>query len=352
MTGSSVDEERMVAERLLAEQLMDLPDTALSGTGLVLQSCKAQVLKTSKSRPILRYIVTCLDREKAAPVRRLIIGKGCYRHDGNKVFGFMRRLWSEGFAEDRSLTIPEPIAYLPEQKLLLQGRAQGRALYEYIDHPPEALEPVNLTARWLAKLHKTRVTGVPVLPMEYEEMKLHTYRDVLMRICPQFATRVESIAERILSSLEALDPRQVVPTHGDFQPKNVYILRNRVTVIDFDRFALAHPARDVGHFIGQSMTMSYARTGSFEEIEPWNTAFLKEYAGFTSPEAWSAVPIFVARTFMEVLKHKILLEPAKNAHLLPAWLDECERWLDKARVSPTATRARLSKRKSEIEEGE
>ena len=127
MTGSSVDEERMVAERLLAAQLMDLPDTALSGTGLVLQSCKAQVLKTSKSRPILRYIVTCLDREKAAPVRRLIIGKGCYRHDGNKVFGFMRRLWSEGFAEDRSLTIPEPIAYLPEQKLLLQGRAPGKS---------------------------------------------------------------------------------------------------------------------------------------------------------------------------------------------------------------------------------
>src|SRR5215204_2527453 len=328
MAGSSVEEDGMVAERLLAEQLMDLPDTALSGAGLVVQSCKAQVLKTSKSRPILRYIVTCLDPEKAAPVRRLIIGKGCY------------------------LTIPEPIAYLPELKLLLQGRAPGRALYEYIDHPAEALKPVSFTARWLAKLHKTRVTGVPVLPMEYEEMKLHNYRDVLMRICPQFAARVESFAERILSSLEALDPRQVVPTHGDFQPKNIYILRNRVTVIDFDRFALAHPARDVGHFIGQSMTMSYARTGSFEEIEPWNTAFLKVYAGFTSPEARSAVPIFVARTFMEVLKHKILLEPAKNAHLLPAWLDECERWLDKARASPTAMRARLSKRKSKIVEGE
>src|SRR5215208_6989057 len=200
MTGSSVDEDRMAAERLLAEQLLDLPDTALSGAGLVVQSCKAQVLKISKSRPILRYTVTCLDREKAVPVRRLIIGKGCYRHDGNKVFGFMRQLWSEGFAEDRRLTIPEPIAYLPELKLLLQGRAPGRALYEYIDHPAEALKPVSFTARWLAKLHKTRVTGVPVLPMEYEEMKLHNYRDVLMRICPQFAARVESFAERILSS--------------------------------------------------------------------------------------------------------------------------------------------------------
>jgi hypothetical protein len=127
MTGSSVEEDRMAAERLLAEQLMDLPDTALSGAGLVVQSCKAKVLKTSKSRPILRYIVTCLDREKAAPVRRVIIGKGCYRHDGNKVFGFMRRLWSEGFAGDRRLTIPEPIAYLPEL-ILINSSTKVRAM--------------------------------------------------------------------------------------------------------------------------------------------------------------------------------------------------------------------------------
>jgi hypothetical protein len=34
MTGSSVDEDRMAAERSLAEQLMDLPDTAPSGAHL------------------------------------------------------------------------------------------------------------------------------------------------------------------------------------------------------------------------------------------------------------------------------------------------------------------------------
>jgi hypothetical protein len=34
MTGTSVDEERMVAERLLAEQLMDLPDiSCVTGQG-------------------------------------------------------------------------------------------------------------------------------------------------------------------------------------------------------------------------------------------------------------------------------------------------------------------------------
>jgi hypothetical protein len=34
MTGTSVDEERMVAERLLADQLMDLPDiSCVTGLG-------------------------------------------------------------------------------------------------------------------------------------------------------------------------------------------------------------------------------------------------------------------------------------------------------------------------------
>jgi hypothetical protein len=333
MTGSPKDQARIEAEHSLAEKLMDLPLAALSKAGLVVRSYRAQVLKTSKSRPILRYDVACFDDRKEAIVRKVIVGKGCYRHDGARTFEFMRQLWSEGFSEDALLTIPEPIAYVPEPKLLLQGWASGDALYAYIHDPAVALEPVTLAARWLAKLHSTRLTGVPVLPPEYEETKLRTYGGVLMQICPEFAERIERFAWRIIASLETLDSRRFVPTHGDFQPKNVCVLRDRVTVIDFDRFALAHPARDLGHFIGPCMTMSYVRTGSFKEIEPWNAAFLDEYARLASPEAMSALPVFVARTFMEVLKHKVFLDPAKNIHLVPAWLDECERWLKRSPIT-------------------
>ena len=335
MTRSPKDQARLAAEHSLAEKLMDLPIAALSEAGLIVRSYRAQVLKISKSRPILRYDVACFDDREDAIVRKVIVGKGCYRHDGARTFEFMRQLWSQGFSEDALLTIPEPIAYVPELKLLLQGWAPGDALYAYIDDPAVASEPVTLAARWLAKMHRTRLRGVPVLPLEYEETKLRTYRNVLMQICPESAERIERVAWRILASLEALDSRQFVPTHGDFQPKNVCVLRDRVTVIDFDRFALAHPARDLGHFIGQSMTMSYVRTGSFKEIEPWNAAFLDGYAQVASPEALSALPVFVARTFMEVLKHKVFLDPAKNTHLVPAWLDECERWLERSPTTET-----------------
>lgn len=349
-TGGPVDRAKMAAERSLAERLMNPPVSAFSRAGRIARSYRAGVIKTSKSRPILRYAVSGFDRERGSPFRETIIGKGYYRYDGAKTLGLMNQLWSEGFAEPYRLTIPEPIAYLPEMRLLLQGQAEGRSLYEHMDGRGGVSEAVRLTARWLAKLHATNITDAPVLPPDFEESKLRTYKEILVQICPPHARRVEDFAERTISSLKELDPRHVVPTHGDFQPKNVYALRDRITVIDFDRFALAHPARDLGHFVGQSMTMSCSRTGSFETVRPWNAAFIEEYARLGPPEALAALPVFVARTFLEVLKHKIFLDPARNAPLLPIWLDECGRWLGEAPGPPEAGRGEpgSSKRESEL----
>jgi len=326
--GSSSGGAEATAQHATAE-LMAAPVAALASRGVVVESCRARLLRPSKSRPIVQYTVTCLDREKNATVRKVIIGKGYYRGDGAGTFSCMSRLWSDGFANDRTLTIPEPVAYLAEQSLLLQGRAPGRPLYAYLDDPAAALGPVRLAARWLAKLHRTGLAGAPVLQPEQEEAKLGTYTDVLVQVCPLFAPRLQSLAERIARSLMALVPRWSVPTHGDFQPKNIYVCRQRITVIDFDRFALAHPARDLGHFIGQSMTMSYVRTGSFREIEAWNSAFLDEYVRLASAEALRELPAFIARTFLEVLYYKLFVRPVRDPSFLPAWLDECERWLDK-----------------------
>jgi len=48
---------------------MDLLIADLSETSLDVRGYEARVLKTSKSRPILRYATTCFDKEKNALVR-------------------------------------------------------------------------------------------------------------------------------------------------------------------------------------------------------------------------------------------------------------------------------------------
>src|SRR3990170_3177643 len=311
-----------------AEELKNAAALALTNQGVIVESCRVRMLRPSRFRPVLQYYLTCFDKEKNARIHRVVIGKGYYRGDGAKAFDTLRQLWSDGFREDPFLTVPEPLAYLPELRLLLQGRAPGKSLHSYLDSPGEAARSVRVAARWLAKLHGASVGADSVLRPEYEEEKLLTYSNVLAQVCPQFAPRIGRLTERIVPPLMKLTPSQAVPTHGDFQPKNIYICRNRVTVIDFDRFALAHPARDVGHFIGQSMTMSYVRTGSFKEIEPWNAAFLDEYARLAPAGPPRELSLFVIRTFLEVLYYKLFVRPVKDPSFVPAWLDACERWLD------------------------
>ncbi|MEP6471624.1 MAG: phosphotransferase, partial [Acidobacteriota bacterium] len=40
----------------------------------------------------------------------------------------------------------------------------------------------------------------------------------------------------------------LVPCHGDFSPRNVLVSPGRSALIDWDRFQLADPARDIAHF--------------------------------------------------------------------------------------------------------
>lgn len=300
--------------------------TALSGKGWQVEHCQGRVLRASRSRPILRYRVSYVDQGRELSVEKIVIGKAYCRGDGARTFDFMRELWANGFA-DRSLTIPEPMGYVPELRLLLQGQAAGRPLYAYLDQPESALAHVRDTARWLAKLHATEVRRAAPLPGDFESIKLSKYRDELAATAPGWAGRVAEVTSSVVSSLANLEAGCLVPTHGDYQPKNIYVSKAQVTVIDWDRFALAHPARDVGHFLGQCMTMSYVRTGSFDRIRPWNEAFLEEYAARAPVALGPVLHAYLTRTFLEILYYKLVVKPVKDRAFVPAWVDECERWV-------------------------
>ncbi len=74
------------------------------------------------------------------------------------------------------------------------------------------------------------------------------------------------------------------------------------------------------------------RSGSFEAIAAWNAVFLDEYARHAGPWALAALPVFIARTFLEVFYYKLFVRPVKDLSFVPAWLDECERWVERVRA--------------------
>lgn len=298
----------------------------LAARGFDVRSCRVRALRSYRTRSILCCSLTCFDPERRRLVRRVLIGKGYAGRDGAATYEILRELWHKGFGADRRLTIAEPIAYVPSPGILLQERAPGRGLHHDLADPTRALDRVRRTAEWLAKLHSMHVSLAAPLPLADEGDKVRRCGRALAGRFPGLAGRIERIAGRVASSLEALGARSRVPTHGDFQPKNIHVCGDRITVFDFDRFALAHPARDLGQFVGQCLTMSHQRTGSFREVAPWNAAFLDEYARRVRGDGVRALSTFVPRTFLEILHFKLCVYPSPDPTFLPVWLEECERW--------------------------
>ena len=327
LNPTSPSNERAVSSLGWDEVTRIVADT-LVRKGLPVRDIRISIVKDSRFRPVAKYAVRCGHGPQESGRRRSFVVKGYFRGGGEATFDAMQQLWTDGFRGTSLLTIAEPFAYVPEHALMIQGVASGRCLHDHLLAPSDAGDTVRATARWLAKLHRSSVPGSAVWGHGEELAKTTHYAQTLAQVAPGIAPRVWELAANAMAGLASGGDRVPVPTHGDFQPKNIYVSRRRVTVIDFDRFALADPARDVGHFVGQSLTMSYSKKGSFDEIRPWVGTFVEEYASRSDPAALRNLPSFVARTFLEVLYYKLFVRPVKDPAFAPLWLDEGERWLD------------------------
>jgi aminoglycoside phosphotransferase (APT) family kinase protein len=169
---------------------------------------------------------------------------------------------------------------------------------------------------------------VPDLAADFEQLKLTEYTAALAGLLPQSAARLGGLRDATVAALARAANTgaggPLVVTHGDFQPKNIHLDQHRVVVIDFDRAARAPAARDLGHFIGQTLTMGASRHGNLAAAGPWAEAFLDGYADGGGGAAVRSAPAYVARTFAEVLFYRLVVRPVSDTSFLPDWLDAWE----------------------------
>jgi hypothetical protein len=309
--------ERLAAARALLES--PPPLDALGPRRVTVHS--GEVVHASRSRPVVRWEVSVeTDRGRATlPV----VGKAFHKGDGERAGQLLAALREAGF-DDPRFGVPRPLGWDPGRRLLAQEEAPRGTLHALLDDHLDEPGPPRRVGQWLARLHTLPRLPVPPLAEDFEERKLAEYGAALALTLPSHASRVEQLAEATRDALQRLDlPR--VPTHGDYQPKNVHLDALRVVVIDFDRAALAPAARDLGHFIGQTRTMAASRHGSLDSATRWVQAFLEGYAeDGGSPEAAAAAPLYVARTFAEVLFYRLVVRPVGHTSFVPAWLDAWE----------------------------
>jgi aminoglycoside phosphotransferase (APT) family kinase protein len=122
------------------------------------------------------------------------------------------------------------------------------------------------------------------------------------------------------------DRSPLVPSHGDFHPKNVLLCDQWVAVIDFDHFGRRVPAFDIGYAIGQLYIMSYLRLGDFASGANASAAFWNR-CHLAGRARWSDVAVHVARTFMQSLHYELYVLKTGQTALVPLWLRMAETFL-------------------------
>jgi hypothetical protein len=170
----------------------------------------------------------------------------------------MTALWHTELARGDVVTLAEPLGFLPEERVLLQGPVpEERTLKElarqaFTDGFPASFHELRRqlegTARALAALHSSGAR----YPREASWAdELAEVREVLDRLSGS-VPGLDEAAEPMLSELEALDALvpgdPVVSAHHDFRPAQVLLHDGRVGFIDFDGASMAEPALDLGRF--------------------------------------------------------------------------------------------------------
>src|SRR5438552_3472040 len=92
------------------------------------------------------------------PSGTVVYGKR-YEHsaDGHRLFRTLGALWKAGFNHASSFRVPEPLAFVEEEKVVLMAEAKGTLLSHLLAEGSLATQSaaVQAVARWLGVLHST-----------------------------------------------------------------------------------------------------------------------------------------------------------------------------------------------------
>jgi hypothetical protein len=189
----------------------------------------------------------------------LVVAKTYKGGKGKHAYAGMRALWDSPFREQGGITLAEPLAYLPDLNVLVQGPIrEDYTLQELIASAVRANTPAALdelygfirrTAAGLAGLHRSDVRFGTVRTWEDELAEVRSVVDDIASAVPAVA----AAAEPLLAQLEAIaaqhpaDP--IMTIHGTFRPGQALIYQGQIGFIDFDSFCQAEPALDLSLFL-------------------------------------------------------------------------------------------------------
>ncbi len=270
-------------------------------------------VRRMRRRPGSRHVFSCQisvgDHYTGTQRSIQLIGKRDTKRGAGKAareFEAMRLLWDAGFGVDERLRIPRPVQHFPELQLILQGRARGSKLRTHCGKGTDASVGYSrLAGLWLAKLHNLEVSPKQLCTYVDEAASLGVFVGALCADLPKLAAELQQRGAIIGHRFANFQGAPAAMVHGDFHPDHIFVEKDYITVIDFERMSVGDPARDLGSFIAHMRTMACCSGRALDAANCEINAFLRSYlSAIPVTQAFAIAPriaTYVALSSMEAL---------------------------------------------------
>jgi aminoglycoside phosphotransferase (APT) family kinase protein len=215
---------------------------------------------------------------RAARGQASLVGK-VYASDRSDVYQAMQAIRRSGFGPEEALSIPEPLAYVPELRLLLQEHVRGPRAKVIVLAPDEAdrTRAAGRAARWLAKFHAVAPrTGRPAeLTEQLEAVERWSQR--IARLGEPVAGQARRLARRLGEEAPPTYRGDLCAGHGSYDCHQIILAEGRTVTVDWDGYDVADPCRDVARFVVALQRLAAKYCGSIRALDAAAEVFVRTY---------------------------------------------------------------------------
>lgn len=221
---------------------------------LRIRTARPRVARAKASRTTVLYDLES-DGDPRAPTP--VVAKTYRGEKGENAYTGMQALWGSTLGTSTIVSVAEPLAFVPDLNVLVQGPVRGESTLKGLIKEafatgsaglPELTAYVGRTGAGLAELHTCGVTHGSTLSWAERIADVEETVSRVVALAPELAVPAAGLLSRLEERAATLPPDSPVPTHGSFRPNQVLLNAGDIGFIDFDRFCQAEPGLDVGSF--------------------------------------------------------------------------------------------------------
>ena len=253
-----------------------------------------------------------------------VVAKTYHGGKGLQAFAAMKMLWQSPLRRTGRVAIAEPLAFLPDENVLVQGPVPGTRTIKDLLLAPDDVDcsspglldrSVRRAGRGLADLHGCGVTPLVAVTWEDEYLDAARLIERVHSAIPTLAAAVQPLLEWIGELADACPPDPSGPAHGSFRPAQVMLDGESAGFIDFDGFCSAEPALNVALFratvrdmglrglrLTEPSAAAAARARRIDELDALCLAFSEEYEA-TAGVSRARVALWEALSLLNLSLH-------------------------------------------------